>query len=49
MKIKIEEIKIKDITTNAGTQSRLRIDREMVKDYTERMHEGDKFPCCPLS
>ncbi len=44
MKIKLEEIKIEDITTDAGTQSRLRIDREMVKDSTERMHEGDKFP-----
>ncbi len=44
MKIKIEEIKIEDITTDAGTQSRLKIDHKLVDDYTECMHEGDKFP-----
>jgi len=38
------KIKIEDITTDAGTQSRLKIDHKLVDDYAERMEEGDKFP-----
>lgn len=37
-------LKLSQIRTDAGTQSRAGINEEVVADYAERMVEGDKFP-----
>lgn len=42
--MKTEAIKLTNIRTDAGTQSRFIINDDVVTEYAERMLEGDKFP-----
>jgi len=37
-------ISLSKIVTNAGTQSRARIDENVIAEYADRMKEGDSFP-----
>jgi len=37
-------ISLTKIVTNAGTQSRAKIDEAVIAEYADRMKEGDKFP-----
>jgi len=41
----LKVLNIDDICIDAGTQVREAIDEEVVKDYSEKMAEGAKFPC----
>jgi len=40
----IKQIKISAIRTDGGTQARLKLDYDVVKEYAECMKDGDKFP-----
>ena len=42
--IAIRRLRLSQIRTNAGTQSRVQIDEPTVADYAERMIAGDRFP-----
>ena len=40
----IKQIKISAIRIDGGTQARLKLDHDVVKEYAECMKDGDKFP-----
>ena len=40
----IKHIKISAIRIDGGTQARLKLDQDVVKEYAECMKDGDKFP-----
>jgi hypothetical protein len=40
----MKKIEISAIRTDGGTQARLKLDQDVVKEYAECMKDGDKFP-----
>ena len=40
----MKKIDISAIRTDGGTQARLKLDYDVVKEYAECMKDGDKFP-----
>jgi len=40
----MKQIKITTIRIDGGTQARLKLDQDVVKEYSEHMKDGDKFP-----
>lgn len=40
----MKQIKMSAIRTDGGTQARLKLDESIVKEYSEHMKDGDKFP-----